>query len=152
MSFASKESEKRFIREFLQLYRSLPALWLVKSAMYKDKKKKNASYKILLAKYRERYSDATKDDIRKKINSLRSNFRKETRKFEKIQAEGEEYVPTLWYYNDLLFLIESHSFENEEELENSYKASNSPSAYEDMEEADSPSMDVGILRIYVVYK
>jgi hypothetical protein len=61
-------------------YRELPALSNVKSKQYHDRDKKNSAYETLLVKYREMYPNATKDDVKKKINSLRTNYRKERKK------------------------------------------------------------------------
>jgi nitrogen fixation-related uncharacterized protein len=57
-------------------YIELPTLWNVKSKQYHDRDKKNSAYQTLLVKYKEMYPDATKD-VKKKINSLRTNYRKE---------------------------------------------------------------------------
>lgn len=103
-----KEEERHFILECLRLYKNLPALWKVKSEEYTDKQKKNDSYDILVEKYRERFPDATREDVKKKINVLRTNFRKELRKTEdsKLFAAKPEdiYVSNLWYFDDLYFL------------------------------------------------
>jgi hypothetical protein len=40
------------------------------------RKKKNA-YTMLLDKYRNRYREANREDVTKKLSSLRTNFRKE---------------------------------------------------------------------------
>ena len=42
--------------------------------------KKNEKYEHLLRKYRERFPDADKDQLTKKFNSLRTNFRKELKR------------------------------------------------------------------------
>ena len=46
----------------------------------------------------------------KKINSLRSSFRKELKKVKYSQKSGngrdDNYTPSLWYYDDLLFLTD----------------------------------------------
>jgi hypothetical protein len=49
----------------------------------------------------------------KKINNLRSAFRKEHKKVIKSQVSGasaeEMYAPRLWYYNQLLFLSDQEA-------------------------------------------
>ena len=72
-----KNAEKGFILEFIEVYRSLPALWDVKCKDYCNRSKKGEQYEVLIEKYRENYPDAEKQDVIKKINSLRTNFRKE---------------------------------------------------------------------------
>ena len=56
-------------------------------------------------------SSVNRDSNKKKINALRTNFRKELKKVEssKPSSAGEEdiqyiYVPKLWYYHELTFL------------------------------------------------
>jgi Alcohol dehydrogenase transcription factor Myb/SANT-like len=63
---------------------------------------------------------ANKESVIKKINSIRTCFRKEYRKVVASEKSGagttDIYVPTLWYYEILLFLIEQdeprHSISN----------------------------------------
>lgn len=64
---ATKEKEREFLIECIQLYRDLPALWKVKSKEYHDREQKNTAYEILLEKYKEMFPEATKDDVKKKI-------------------------------------------------------------------------------------
>ena len=61
--------------EFIEVYHGLPALWNVKSKDYSKFDKKGEQYDVLIEKYHEKYSDADKPDVVKKINSLRTNFR-----------------------------------------------------------------------------
>jgi nitrogen fixation-related uncharacterized protein len=68
-------------------YIELPALWNVKSKQYHDRDKKNSAYETLLVKYKEMYPDATKD-VKKKINSLRTNYRKELKKHHQSLKSG----------------------------------------------------------------
>ena len=49
--------------------------------------------------------DATIDNVKKKINSLRAGYRKEHKKVRDSMSTGsgtdEEYVPKLWYYSHM---------------------------------------------------
>jgi hypothetical protein len=74
MATKPKEDEKSFILDFIEVYRSLPALWNVKSKNYSNRIKK--PYEHLLRKYREIFLDAYKSQQIKKLNSLRNKFRK----------------------------------------------------------------------------
>ncbi|XP_064107222.1 uncharacterized protein LOC135216112 isoform X1 [Macrobrachium nipponense] len=108
MSAAAKKGERKFVREFIEAYRNLPALWKTKSDEYSDRNKKSESYETLLRKYQEKYPEATTDDVKKKINILRTNFMKERRKVCDSEKSGvtagEVYESSLWYYEDMLFL------------------------------------------------
>ncbi len=68
---ASKEEDRKFILDWLEVYRDLPALWKVKSKQYGDRNKKNAAYDILLSKYQEKYPQATRKDVKKKITPFK---------------------------------------------------------------------------------
>ncbi|XP_076061488.1 uncharacterized protein LOC143037246 [Oratosquilla oratoria] len=100
--------DRQYWTEFIQLYRNNECLWKIKNKDYMDKEKKNIAYEVLAEKLRERYEEATVDDVRKRINNMRSVFRKEMKKVNasmKSSARHEDvYVPQLWYYNLLLFL------------------------------------------------
>ena len=103
-----KNAEKGFILEFIEVYRSLPALWDVKCKDYCNRSKKGEQYEVLIEKYRENYPDAEKQDVIKKINSLRTNFRKELnriRNAEKSGAGADDVEPTLWYFEEMRFLV-----------------------------------------------
>ena len=75
--------------------------------------KKNAAYETLLSKYKEMFPLASKDDVKKKINSLRNNYRKELKKYLQSMKSGfstdDIYQPTLWYYNEMSFLQDQES-------------------------------------------
>ncbi|XP_063381710.1 uncharacterized protein LOC134668132 [Cydia fagiglandana] len=109
---AAKLKERELIKECIKLYRSLPSLWNVKSKVYYDRERKKKAYAVLLSKYREMFPDATREDVKKKLNNLRSNYRKELKKYLNAMAAGESYTPSLWYFNELDFLYEEESSEN----------------------------------------
>nr|XP_032523812.1 uncharacterized protein LOC116775104 [Danaus plexippus plexippus] len=96
----AKSKEQSFTAGFIRLYRQLPELWNVQSKDYHDRYKKKAGYETLLRKYREFYSDASIGDLKKKLNALRTNYRKELRKY----LQNNKYVPSLWYFGELCFL------------------------------------------------
>lgn len=103
-----KYKERKFIAECIKLYRKLPALWNVKSKEYFDRDKKNAAYKKLLSKYKEMFPQASNDDMKKKFNSLRTNYRSELKKHLQSMKYGSStddvYQPTLWYFKEMSFL------------------------------------------------
>ncbi|KAG8273145.1 hypothetical protein J6590_027483 [Homalodisca vitripennis] len=104
--------ERKFLLEVIEVYHSLPALWDNKWKDYSNRIKKNEQYDELLQKYNERYPEADRKALVKKINSLRTNFRKEFRHIKnsekrKSGAETDEVLePTLWYFDEMKFLID----------------------------------------------
>jgi hypothetical protein len=51
--------------------------------------------------------DVTTDQVKMKINTLRSNFRREVVKMKKIASGGsteDAHDPTLWYYSQMMFI------------------------------------------------
>lgn len=106
----SLSEERKFLLEVIEVYRSLPALWNVKSNDYSNRSKKSEQYDELLKKYNEKYPSADKKEVIKKINSLRTNFRKEFKKIRDSEKSGvgedEVAEPTLWYYEEMKFLID----------------------------------------------
>ena len=58
------------IVEFIELYRSEPCLWQVKSEEYHDRTKKDVAYSKLVKKLEELEPGATKKSVVMKINSL----------------------------------------------------------------------------------
>lgn len=104
---ADKKLDKKFILAFIEVYHGLPALWDVKSKDYTNRVRKSEQYEVLIEKYREKYPDADKQDVVKKINSLRTNFRKELKRLrdaEKSGAGAEDVEPSLWYFEEMRFL------------------------------------------------
>lgn len=76
----------------------------------------------MVYKAQELYPAATKEWVSRKINMLRSSFRRELRKVyesrKTASTEDDVYHPSLWYFNLFLFLAEndpdyndSHSIE-----------------------------------------
>lgn len=105
MSVWSRKCTLRFIEQ----YRSHECTWRVKCKAYHNREMRDTAYKELLDFVRKFDPDATKDTITKKINNLRCSFRKEYKKVQRSQKSkmitGQLYVPKLWYYNELLFLL-----------------------------------------------
>lgn len=98
---------KEFITEFISIYRSHPALWKTKSKDYVNRNLKNIGYEALINLYKQVDSNADRDVVSKKIQSLRGSFRKELKKYEQFQKSGaglvEQYMPSLWYFDLLMF-------------------------------------------------
>lgn len=102
MRLVEKNEERAFIIECLKIYKSLPALWDAKSPEYRKKDKKNEAYEILVRKFREKYANINRKDVTKKINTLRTNFRKEVKRL----SQERRDVSKLWYFDEMKFLID----------------------------------------------
>lgn len=92
------------IREFIELYKRMPCLWKVQCKEYTDRALKCEAYKILARKLRELEPMANQLTVVKKINNIRTNYRKEKRKIREIEQNGGKFEPTLWYYDLMDFL------------------------------------------------
>jgi hypothetical protein len=54
------------------------------------------------------HPDADKQEVIKKINSLRTNFRKELKRLRDAEKSGtgaEDVKPTLWYFEEMKFFV-----------------------------------------------
>lgn len=63
------------LKSFIFSYENSPALWNPSDKDYLNKYKKNEDFDRLLREYKNIKPNATRDDVKKKINSLRSNYR-----------------------------------------------------------------------------
>ncbi|XP_031328990.1 uncharacterized protein LOC116160017 [Photinus pyralis] len=99
---------KEFITEFIEVYRQHPALWKIKSSEYINKNLKNLGYTALMEVCKKFNIPQSRDIVQKKIQSLRSTFRKEYKKVENSIRSGrgsdEVYTPNLWYFDLLMFI------------------------------------------------
>ncbi|KAJ8866197.1 hypothetical protein PR048_033721 [Dryococelus australis] len=101
---------KDFVSEFIDAYRGLPCLWKVKCKSYHNRETDTA-YATLLEKMKSIDPDPNRDTILKeKKNNLRSSFRKEHKEVHQCKKSGtstqDAYVPKLWHYQDLLFIVD----------------------------------------------
>ncbi|XP_064554894.1 uncharacterized protein LOC135439943 isoform X2 [Drosophila montana] len=106
-----------FWKDFFRLYRSMPELWLTNSKDYRNRKLKARSYDRLLAHMLTTDPTANIHMVKRKINNLRTSYRRELRKVLESKSSmhghfaGEEYVPSLWYFNELEFLYDQETGE-----------------------------------------
>ncbi|CAJ0919057.1 unnamed protein product [Ranitomeya imitator] len=102
-------NEQDCVRALIEMYRSLPCLWKIKSKDYSNRYMKREAYEKLVAVYREYHPTETVDEniVRKKIQALHTVFKKEVNKVENSKKSGagtdEVYVPRLWYYDLMAF-------------------------------------------------
>ncbi|CAJ0968325.1 unnamed protein product [Ranitomeya imitator] len=105
MSFNNEE----FVRELIEMYRSLLCLWQIKSADYSNRNKKREAFAKLVALFKQHNPSEKVDEsvVRKKIQGLRTVYKKELNKVVKSKKSGaatdEVYVPSLWYFDLLGF-------------------------------------------------
>ncbi|XP_071057023.1 uncharacterized protein [Onthophagus taurus] len=101
-------SAKSFWMEFFEIFRDHKELWKVKSEKYKDKNERLKGYDILLKKYQEKDENATIDTLKKKINTIRTNYRRVLKKVKMSEKSGaaskDIYTPSLWYFDQLHYL------------------------------------------------
>lgn len=110
---AAKQTPREFLSEFIELYKSFPCLWLVKSKEYSDRNKKDLAYSELVKKFEEFDPSADRNTVIKKINGLRTVYKKELAKVNNSEKSGsgadDIYKPTLWYFDLLHFLKDQDS-------------------------------------------
>lgn len=99
---------KEIVVDLLAMYHSFPCLWKIKSDDYKNKNLREDAYKKLVDFCKERgFTEANRDFVVKKIQSLRGSFRKELKKVNDSLRSGtgvdDVYTSSLWYFNNLLF-------------------------------------------------
>jgi transketolase len=58
---------------------------------YSNRQKKKDAYAILLDKYRNRYPEANREYVTKKCNSLRANFKKDTKRIDNSEKNWRRY-------------------------------------------------------------
>lgn len=93
--------------KFIEKYRSLDSIWKTKSKDYHNIDKRDAAYTVLLDLVKKFDPQATKDAVIRKINNLRTAFRRELNKVNFAKRSGmRPHVPRLWYYPNLLFLLD----------------------------------------------
>lgn len=96
------------LRKFIGKYESLPELWNPLNPNYKNKNHRAVAYDKLLPIFKRLKAGATLDDVKRKINTLRCNYRKELRKVlaskRLANSPDDVYHPTSWVFYALDFL------------------------------------------------
>ncbi|GFS09903.1 cadherin-5 [Elysia marginata] len=106
---------KRIVLQFIEMYKSLPALWQVKCKDYPNRMKKELAYKKMIEFCKKFNPAADKQFVMSKIHNLRSSFKKELRKVKQSKlaaadSESEDvYEPHLWYYPYLYFIEDQYA-------------------------------------------
>ncbi|XP_050548015.1 uncharacterized protein LOC126909621 [Daktulosphaira vitifoliae] len=106
----ARECREQQLRDFVSKYKDLKCLWDIRCKDYSNRDKKKDAYSELLVVYKLIKPDASIDDVKKKINTLRSNFRKELKKIHESKRSGagadDIYQPSSWLFEELAFLAD----------------------------------------------
>lgn len=104
----SRQDDRELLQKFIEIYETLPELWDASNSSYMNKVKRNLALDKLLNVYIKIKPGAKREDVRKKINTLRSNYRKEVKKILSSKRSGagldEVYNPSSWVFHALSFL------------------------------------------------
>lgn len=77
-------SERKVLTELLELYKDHPFLWDSNHALYGNKGVKELAISIMLEKYKLLVKDANADTLKRKIEIMRTSYRREYRKVGKL--------------------------------------------------------------------
>ncbi|XP_041979865.1 uncharacterized protein LOC121733624 [Aricia agestis] len=111
------EKEKKALLNILRLYRDRPCLWDHSIKAYANKHLRQEAYLELLSIYRCFDDGVTMPLLKKKISNMRTNYIRELKKVIYAKKNGQEYVPTLWYYYEMAFIKDKHKPRNELDYE-----------------------------------
>ena len=109
MADYSFEWTRKLTLALIELYREEPFLWDPTHEDYKNRNLKFKTYKRIADRLRVYYPACNQDEVRKRIQSLRCQHRREM-KLEKEHAinpdvgDDDVYHPKLWCYQHLKFL------------------------------------------------
>uniref|UniRef100_A0A1A9W1Q2 MADF domain-containing protein n=1 Tax=Glossina brevipalpis TaxID=37001 RepID=A0A1A9W1Q2_9MUSC len=93
---------RHWLGEFIEMYKAEECLWQPKHPDYSNNSARNTAYDKLVKKLIEVEPEPDRNMVIRKINSLRSAFRRELRK---INARPN-YETRLWYYDKLAFIAD----------------------------------------------
>nr|XP_029724127.1 uncharacterized protein LOC115264524 [Aedes albopictus] len=106
MASAIQDSEEWHY--FFEQYKDLPELWQIKNESFKNRDKKKKAWAELLRFYQCIVPKATIEQLKSRINNIRTCYRRELKKISDSEKSGagtdEVYVPSLWYFEHLSFL------------------------------------------------
>ena len=109
-AFSVSEEHRHYLKVFIQTYHNLPILWDTSLRDYTNRDKRADAYQQLVPIYRYLKRDATLEDVKKKINTLRTNYRKELKVVEAARKQGNHYQPRCWTFYELDFLRNAEKF------------------------------------------
>ncbi|XP_047506707.1 uncharacterized protein LOC125050715 [Pieris napi] len=105
---ALQTNDQKHLKEFILVLETLPEIWDSSNANIINKVKRANAYEQLLEIFRKIKPGATAKDVIAKINSLKSNYRKELKKITDSKRSGAAaenvYNPKSWVFHMLKFL------------------------------------------------
>ncbi|EDV96868.1 GH14980 [Drosophila grimshawi] len=104
------EENRHYLRAFIHTYRDMPVLWDTSLRDYTNREKRAEAYQRLVPIYHYLKRDATVEDVKKKINTLRTNYRKELKVVETAMRTGTMHTPRCWTFQELDFLRNTEKF------------------------------------------
>ncbi|XP_073837924.1 uncharacterized protein [Musca autumnalis] len=104
------EENRHYLKLFIQTYHNLPILWDTTLRDYTNRDKRAEAYQQLVPIYKYLKRDANLQDVKKKINTLRTNYRKELKIVESARKQGTSYQPRCWTFYELDFLRNAEKF------------------------------------------
>ncbi|EDV30273.1 uncharacterized protein Dana_GF23031 [Drosophila ananassae] len=102
MNVDLRSYSRHWLTEFIEQYQEEECLWQPKHTDYSNHGARNKSYDRLVEKLKEVEPNPDRAMVVRKINSLRSAFRREFRK----SSSKNHYETRLWYYDKLLFIAD----------------------------------------------
>ncbi|XP_068156662.1 uncharacterized protein [Drosophila tropicalis] len=102
MNVDLRSYSRHWLTEFIEQYKEEECLWQPKHNDYSNHAARNKSYDRLVEKLKEVEPFPDRAMVVRKINSLRSAFRRE---FRKLNSKND-YETRLWYYDKLLFIAD----------------------------------------------
>lgn len=106
--------------QLIDLFRARPALWDTSSVHYRNKRMKNESLEQISSKLR-----CPKEEIAKKICTLRVQFSRENVKVKRAREAGNVYNPKWFGYQLLCFLNDQSRYGTPLSTPNNYSSSSS---------------------------
>ncbi|XP_055628061.1 uncharacterized protein LOC129769679 [Toxorhynchites rutilus septentrionalis] len=105
-SASAREEKQETLRAFIEQYEAAPELWDPTNPKYTNKMMRDKALDRLLPFLaRFKLNANRREDVKDKINSLRTNYRKELVRTKKpFKGTGEPYTPSSWVFYALSFL------------------------------------------------
>ncbi|CAO1405852.1 unnamed protein product [Diamesa tonsa] len=95
------------LRSLIKIYKKNKNMYDQKHSLYYSKPSRNRGLEEIRLEVAKTRPSTTTNDVTKKIQSLRTQYGQEQSKIEKsklLDAPAMEYVPTIWWFNELDFI------------------------------------------------